>query len=307
MLTTRPGCQKVCKLLLLLSPVFVLTGCEAALFDPKGLIGMEQRTLIITSFILMMLVVVPAMLLTLVFAWRYRASNKAAKYTPDWAHSSKIEVVIWSVPLLIILILGTITYISAHKLDPRNPIPSKEKTMTIEVIAMDWKWLFIYPDLGIAAVNQVAFPVNTPVEFKITSNSVMNSFFIPQLGSQIYAMAGMENRLHLIANEQGAYMGFSSNYSGQGFSGMKFTALATTREEFNQWVSKVKDSSLHLNSMGAFEQLAKPSENNPVAYYSTVENRLYNQVIDKFMGPGMHSQTQPHSQMQMQTHTSNEE
>lgn len=271
-------------MLSLFAATAMLSGCNTVLMDPKGAVGVEQRTLILTAIGLMLIVVVPVILMALVFARKFRASNTDAKYTPNWAHSNKIEAVVWTIPIIIIAILGMITWKTSHSLDPYKPLVSDKKPITIEVVSLDWKWLFIYPDQGIATVNELAFPTDVPVEFKITSNSVMNSFFIPQLGGQIYAMAGMQTKLHLIANEPGHYKGISSGYSGQGFSGMKFTAIATPNEEsFNQWVTQVKASPNTLNTMTDFEKLAKPSEKYPVTYFSSVKTNLFQEVIGKFM------------------------
>lgn len=259
--------------------VLLLSGCDMALLNSKGQIGIEQRNLIFVAFGLMLIVVIPVFIMIAVFAWRYRASNKNATYTPDWAHSNKIEAVVWAIPCIIILILGTITWKTAHSLDPRQPIVSDAKPITIEVVSLDWKWLFIYPEQGIATVNEIAFPANTPVVFKITSNTVMNTFFIPQLGSQLYSMAGMVNTLHLIANEPGVYDGISANYSGHGFSGMKFKAHATAgADEFNAWVAKAKAASQTLDDK-SFAELAKTSQNNPVAYYASVQPELYHRIV----------------------------
>ncbi|WP_213993341.1 cytochrome o ubiquinol oxidase subunit II [Sodalis sp. dw_96] len=274
-------------ILSLISAATLLSGCDMALMNPKGQIGLEQRSLILTALGLMLLVVVPAIVMAVVFAIKYRATNTKATYSPNWSHSSKVELVVWIVPVLIIIFLATLTWKSTHALDPGKPIASDAKTINIEVVAMDWKWLFIYPEQGIATVNQIAFPANVPVRFNITSNSVMNSFFIPQLGGQIYAMAGMNATLHLIANEPGTYNGISSNFSGRGFSGMKFTAIATPDQQgFERWVQKVKSSPETLNTMDAYEQLAAPSEFHPVEYFSSVKPDLFNSVIGKFMGKG---------------------
>jgi cytochrome o ubiquinol oxidase subunit 2 len=195
-------------MLSLIASTVMLSGCNMVLMNPKGAIGVEQRTLIITAIALMLIVVVPVIFMAFAFAWKYRASNKDAKYSPNWSHSNKIEAVVWTIPIIIIAILGTITWKTTHELDPFKPIVTDKKPMTIEVVSLDWKWLFIYPEQGIATVNELAFPKDVPVEFKITSNSVMNSFFIPQLGGQIYAMAGMQTKLHLIGNEAGKYTVF---------------------------------------------------------------------------------------------------
>lgn len=285
----------------LIAATVLLSGCNMVLMNPKGAIGVEQRTLIITAIALMLIVVVPVIFMAFAFAWKYRASNKDAKYSPNWSHSNKIEAVVWSIPIIIIAILGTITWKTTHELDPFKPIVTDKKPMTIEVMSLDWKWLFIYPEQGIATVNELAFPKDVPVEFKITSNSVMNSFFIPQLGGQIYAMAGMQTKLHLIGNEAGKYDGISSSYSGRGFSGMKFTAIVTPTEgDFEQWVAKVKESPTDLNATSDFNKLAEPSENNPVEYFSSVKPNLFKDTIAKFMGDmDMHHGAAAHQGMDM--------
>ena len=272
--------------LLGLLPLFgtlLLGGCNWTLLNPVGQVGIEERNLIITATLLMLLVVVPVIAMTFIFAWKYRASNKDATYAPKWSHSTKIEVVIWTVPILIILALGVLTYKSTHALDPYRPLESDVKPLTIEVVAMDWKWLFIYPEQGIATVNKIVFPANTPVNFRITSDTVMNSFFIPGLGGQIYAMAGMQTKLHLIANKNAELDGISANYSGAGFTGMKFKAIATSQAEFDAWVSEVKASPKQLDT-AEYEALTKPSQNNPVELYSSVKPNLFQTIIDKYEG-----------------------
>ena len=264
--------------LLPLSLILLLSGCQWAVLDPKGPVGLQERSIIITATVLMLLVVVPVIALILIFAWRYRASNEKAEYRPDWSHSNRIEAVVWLIPCLIIAALGVITWRSSHSLDPYRPLDSKVKPIRIDAVALDWKWLFIYPDQKVATVNQVAFPANVPVELHITSATVMNAFFIPQLGSQIYAMAGMQTRLHLLANASGTYQGLSSNYSGDGFSGMTFRAIAMPQQGFDAWVARVKASQQALG-VAAYEQLAKPSENNPVAYYSQVRPDLFADIV----------------------------
>ncbi|HWX10420.1 MAG TPA: ubiquinol oxidase subunit II [Trinickia sp.] len=259
----------------------LLSGCNWAVLDPKGSVGVAEKSLITTSTWTMLIVVVPVILLTLAFAWRYRASSESAEYRPAWAHSTAIEVVVWLIPSLIILFLAVLTWKSTHELDPYRPLDSKVKPINVEVVALDWKWLFIYPELGIATVNQVAFPVGTPVNFLITSDSVMNSFFIPQLGGQIYAMAGMQTQLHLLANQAGDYAGESANFSGQGFSDMKFRAIATSPEQFKAWVAKVRASSTQLD-MDRYHTISQPSEKQPVAYFSTVDPKLFHNIIARY-------------------------
>ena len=258
-----------------------LAGCSGGVLDPKGQVGMDEKNLIILCTILMLIVVVPVIVLTLYFAWKYRASRDFEIYTPKWAHSTKIEAVVWSIPILIVISLSVITWRSTHALDPYSPLEGQGEHLTVEVVSLNWKWLFIYPEQGIATVNELVFPANKPVAFKITSESTMNSFFIPQLGSQIYSMAGMETKLHLIANEPGTYKGISSNYSGAGFTGMKFNAIATPTEgDFNDWVASVKQAQTALTP-ASYEQLAKQSENNPVTYYSNVSEGLFHDIVMK--------------------------
>ena len=263
----------------------MLGGCSGGVLDPKGQIAADEKTLIITATLLMLIVVIPVIVLTLVFAWKYRASNTEAVYMPKWAHSTKIEAVVWLIPCCIVVALAIVAWKTTHSLDPYRPLESDKKPVTIEAVSLDWKWLFIYPDLGIATVNEIAFPKDVPVNFRITSGSVMNSFFIPQLGSQIYAMAGMQTKLHLIANEAGTYSGFSSNYSGGGFSDMKFNAIALPSEDaFNAWVGRVRNSSKTLDS-ASYKVLAKPSEANPVTYYGSVSANMFDEILTQYMEP----------------------
>ena len=258
-----------------------LSGCKLEVLDSKGVIGAAESSLIATATYAMLLVVVPVIVLTLIIAWRYRASNKNATYAPKWAHSTAIEVVIWTIPAAIILFLGILTWKTTHELDPYKPLESNVKPINVEVVALDWKWLFIYPDLGVASVNQLAFPVGTPVNFRITSDSVMNSFFIPQLGSQIYAMAGMQTRLHLQADHAGDYAGISANYSGAGFSDMKFRALAMSPADFDAWLKRVKTAPEGL-SMDVYAGVARPSEKVAVRYFSTVDPKLFKNIVAKY-------------------------
>ena len=272
--------------LLLLS--LLLSGCSMALMDPKGEVGSEIKSLIITAFWLMMIVVIPVIVMTFVFAWRYRNSNYKAKYTPNWAHSNKIEAVIWFIPMVIIAFLAVITWQTSHSLSPSKPIDTDAESLEVNVVSLDWKWLFIYPELGIASVNELAFPVDTPVHFNLTSGSVMNAFMIPRLGSQIYAMAGMDNELNLIAEEEGVYPGRSTNYSGSGFSEMTFDAIATSPEDFEAWVAKVRQSPNSLTFSGSYQELAEPTIGHPVEYYSQVSPDLYQDIIQSFRAGSGH-------------------
>src|SRR5882762_2585695 len=239
--------------------------------------------------VLMLIIVIPVIALTVIFAWRYRQSNSQATYTPDWDHSTQLELVIWAAPLLIIIALGALTWISSHTLDPYRPlrhadashaVPAGVKPLTIEVVALDWKWLFIYPEQGIAVVNEVAAPVDVPINFRITASSVMNSFFVPALAGQIYAMPGMQTQLNAVINQPGEYEGFSANYSGAGFSGMHFKFRGVSQGEFAQWVQAAKGAGQQLSKDG-YQQLARPSEREPVRRYAAVDASLYDAILNQ--------------------------
>ncbi len=262
-----------------------LTGCHMAVMDPKGPVGAGEKDLIILSVLLMLIPVIPVIGMTLWFAFRYRASNTKATYAPDFEHSNRIEAVVWAIPCLIILALGAVTWVSTHTLDPRKALAATSgqanvKPVEVEVVSLDWKWLFIYPEYGVASVNEMALPVGTPVHFKLTSQTVMNSFFIPQLGSQIYTMTGMETQLNLRADEAGTYDGVSANYSGHGFAGMKFAARAVSQADFDAWVAKAKASGTVLDTAG-YASLVKPTEDVPVSYYGSIDPMLYHKILNK--------------------------
>nr|WP_092574840.1 ubiquinol oxidase subunit II [Rhizobium lusitanum] len=273
---------------LALVPFLMLAGCNMVVLAPSGDIAVQQRNLIAISTMLMLLIIVPVIALTLFFAWKYRQSNTNATYEPEWHHSTRLELVIWSAPLAIIIALGSVTWISTHKLDPYRPldridatrsIPANIKPLNVEVVALDWKWLFLYPDQGIATVNELAAPVDTPINFKITSSSVMNSFFVPALAGQIYAMPGMETKLHAVINQAGEYQGFSANYSGAGFSNMRFKFHGFSQADFDEWVKKVRSEG---NRFGRFEylKLEQPSEKDPVRYFSSLDPKLYDAILN---------------------------
>jgi len=266
----------------LAAAVFALAGCQGGVLDPKGQVGVDEKNLIIISTILMLLVVIPVIVMTLYFAWKYREGRDNEIYAPKWAHSTKIETIVWLVPVAIVLVLGVITWRSTQALDPYKPLVHEEKHLTVEVVSLNWKWLFIYPEQGVASVNELVIPTDVPVRFKITSESTMNSFFIPQLGSQIYSMAGMETKLHLIANEPGTYEGYSANYSGAGFTGMKFKTVATDKAGFQHWIDSVKQDEDSLDS-ATYAELAKPSENNPVEHFGAVSDTLFHDIMYKYM------------------------
>lgn len=243
----------------------------------------------------MLLVIVPVIALTLLFAWRYRKSNTRATYAPDWDHSTQLELVIWAAPLLIIIALGAVTWISTHTLDPYRPLRKADaahprsaevtvaatvKPLTVEVVALDWKWLFIYPEQGIAVVNDLAAPVDVPITFKITASAVMNSFYVPALAGQIYAMPGMQTQLHAVINHAGDYEGFSANYSGAGFSDMRFKFHGMTASDFARWVATAQASAQSLDRDG-YLQLEQPSEHDPIRRYAKVSPGLFAAIVDR--------------------------
>ena len=284
--------SKIYRLVPLL-PLLMLTGCNMVVMSPSGDIAAQQRDLIVVSTVLMLLIIVPVMALILLFAWHYRRSNTAAVYDPDWHHSTALEVVIWSAPLVIIVALGAVTWITTHKLDPyrpldrldaARPIPADVRPLTVEVVALDWKWLFFYPEQGIATVNEMAAPVDRPIEFKITASSVMNSFYIPALAGQIYAMPGMQTKLHAVINKPGDFEGFSANYSGEGFTHMRFRFHGLEAAGFDEWVARVKQQGTALNR-DTYLKLEKPSEREPVRYYASVENGLYEAILNLCADP----------------------
>lgn len=253
--------------------------------NPAGSIGAKERNLMYFALGLSLIVVIPVYILLFAIVWRYREGNKKkAKYSPELSGHWLAETVWWLIPTILITILSVVTWQSSHSLDPYRHIASPTKPLKIQVVALDWKWLFVYPDQHIASVNLVQFPVNTPVEFQITSDAPMNSFWIPQLGGQIYAMPGMSAQLNLIADRTGSFHGSSANISGEGFAGMDFTARASTESDFGAWVRSAQHSP-HRLSRQTYGQLAKPSQNNPVAYYSKPPSDLYDQIILKYIVP----------------------
>lgn len=250
-----------------------------AILQPGGTIALQERNLIIIATVLMLAVAIPVFILTAIIAWRYRATNTSARYLPNWEHSAIEEFVWWAIPCIIILILATITWKSSHELDPFKPLEGKHTV--IQVVALNWKWLFIYPEEKIATVNVIQFPVDVPVEFQITSDAPMNSFWIPQLSGQIYAMTGMVTKLHLVANAEGSYSGFSANISGKGFSGMTFSANAVSQDEFAQWVAATKGIPSILDA-DEYQKISTPSTNEPPRYYGDTQNGLFDDIVSKY-------------------------
>jgi cytochrome o ubiquinol oxidase subunit II len=290
-MTTKPWGRARTGLIPLIASA-ALGGCARAHFDllePAGDVGAQERTLILLALGIMLCVVIPVIVLTLVFAWRYRASNTKATYAPNWSHSNAIEAVVWSIPCVIVLFLAVLIWRTTHELDPYRSLHSKVKPVKVEVVALNWKWLFIYPEYGIATVNQLPIPANTPIDFELTSDGIMNSFFIPQLGSQIYAMAGMKTQLHLIANKPGSYAGLSSAFSGPGFSDMHFQAVAMSPDRFAAWTRQARSAPAAIDRP-ALALLERPSIKVPPATYGRVAPGLFEGVVDQFMA-GRMSQT----------------
>ena len=256
-----------------------LAACQqAGVLDPQGPIASAERLLLINCTAIMLVVVVPVILATLGFAWWYRSSNPRATRSPDETYEGRVEFVVWSIPALIVILVGGVTWIGSHQLDPRAPLAADVKPLRVDVVALDWKWLFIYPDQGIAAVNQLVIPAKTPVNFRLTSATVMNSFFVPQLGSQIYAMGGMTTHLNLLADAPGEYPGFSANFSGDGFSDMRFIVRAVPAENFAGWVAQVRGSGTALDDR-AYALLAKPSKAVPPVIYRSVVPLLFEHIV----------------------------
>ena len=257
-----------------------LVSCRSqGVLDPRGPVAAAERLLLINSTEIMLVVVVPVIVATLAFAWWYRPSNARAARTPDWSYQGSIEFVVWSIPALVVILLGGVTWIGAHELDPRAPLASNAKPLEVEVVSLDWKWLFIYPEQGIASVNQLVIPANTPVRFRLTSATVMNAFFIPQLGSMIYTMPRMVTHLNLLADRPGEYPGISSMFSGDGFSDMRFTARAVPAGEFGDWVAQARAAGAALDD-GGYAALAKPSEALAPATYRAVDPKLFDHIVN---------------------------
>ena len=270
---------------ILISAALLLASCQGVL-DPQGPIASAERLLLVNSTAIMLVVVIPVIVATLAFAWWYRESNARATRSLDESYEGRVEFVTWSIPALTVILLGGVIWIGSHQLDPWAPIRGKSDPLRVDVVALDWKWLFIYPDHGVASVNQLVIPTETPVEFRLTSATVMNSFFVPQLGSQIYALGGMITHLHLLADNPGEFPGFSAMFSGDGFSDMRFIAKAVPARDFNAWVEQARGTGSALDDAG-YAALAKPSKAVPPATYRSVDPKLFERIIDLTLaGPG---------------------
>jgi cytochrome o ubiquinol oxidase subunit II len=290
------------KLILLLLPVVVLvvvavwylSRTNIPVMEPAGQIGAKERNLIWMGVGLSVLVVIPVYVMTIAIALKYNERNhrtKKIQYSPDWDRSRLFEGLWWGIPIVIIGILSVITWCSSHSLDPYRPLDATVRPVTLEVVALDWKWLFIYPQQNVASVNMLEVPENTPINFDITSDTVMNSFWIPQLGSQIYAMPGMSTQLHLEANKLGTFAGSSANISGVGFAHMTFTTKSVSAADFNKWLAHAH-ASQHSLDTASYNQLAQPTIGHAVTYYSSVQPGLYNELVVKYMTPAQQGQVQ---------------
>lgn len=272
-----------------LAASLALSGCDLVVMKPHGDIAQQQANLIVTSTLLMLLIIVPVIALTLYFAYRYRQSNSEATYAPDWDHSTRLELVIWGAPLMIIIALGAITWISTHKLDPfrpldriaeDKPVAADVKPLEVYAVSMDWKWLFIYPQQGIAVVNELAAPVDRPIHFRFTSTAVMNTFYVPALAGMIYTMPGMETQLHAVINKAGIYDGLSANYSGAGFSDMRFKFHGLSDDDFARWVESNKAGGQAL-TRADYLKLEQPSTKEPIRRFASVEPGLWGAIVDR--------------------------
>jgi cytochrome o ubiquinol oxidase subunit II len=264
------------------SAAMLLASCDEGVLDPHGPVGKAERVILYDSTAIMLAVVIPVIVLTLVFAWWFRARNKRAHYRPDWEYSGRIEMIIWSIPTLVVLFLGGIAWTGSHDLDPAVPLEESSAPLDIEVISVDWRWLFIYPHQGIASLNRLVVPARVPLRFRLTSTTVMNSFFVPQLGTQIYTMPNMVTRLNLEADQPGIFEGLSAQFSGDGFSDMRFDLVSTDTDAFKDWVNTTKTQGGVLDAR-TFEELARPAKADGVQTYAQVSPGLFDSVSSGHM------------------------
>ena len=253
-------------------------GCDRGIMDPVGPVGSAEKLILINSTAIMLAIVIPVIVATIAFAWWFRRGNRKATYRPDWEYSGAIELVVWSIPAMTIILLGGIAWIGSHDLDPAKPLPSASPPLKIEVVSLDWKWLFIYPDQGVATVNQLVVPAGTPVSFRLTSATVWNSFFVPQFGTMIYTMPGMATRLNLQADRQGVYDGLSSHFSGEGFAGMTFKVHAVPPEQFAAWAQGARGQGQALDGK-SYAELVKPSSYVKPVTYGAVAPGLFDAIM----------------------------
>jgi cytochrome o ubiquinol oxidase subunit 2 len=262
-----------------------LSGCDRGVLDPQGPIAASERQILLNSLSIMLAIVVPTIVCILVFAWRYRASNTRAVYSPRWEYSGRLELLLWSIPALVVLFLGGIAWHGSHELDPAKPLVSEVKPLEVDVVALDWKWLFIYPDQRVASINSLAIPVSTPVHFRLTSASVLNVFFVPQLGSEIYAMNGMITQLYLSADHTGLFHGIAAHFNGDGFSDMTFETQVVSASEFSRWVESTQSAGPALDEQ-AYRGLLRQSSNVAPYTYRTVTPHLFDDIAVAHLPPG---------------------
>jgi cytochrome o ubiquinol oxidase subunit 2 len=279
----------VARCAVVMAPI-VLTGCQPAILDPKGSVGIANKTILIDSLAIMLAIVVPTIAATFAFAWWFRASNTKAIYLPDWEFSGRIELIVWSIPLLVITLLGGVAWIGSHDLDPAKPLASDVPPIEIQGVSLDWKWLFIYPGQSVASVNRLVVPAGVPLRFSLTSASVMNVFFIPQLGSMIYTMNGMRTQLNLRADAPGTFRGQSSHYSGDGFSDMHFEVLALPAEQFAAWIEATRNTGAPLDAE-SYTALAKQSVQTAPLTFRAADPGLFQQIVTQKLPPGPGPQT----------------
>jgi cytochrome o ubiquinol oxidase subunit II len=267
--------------------LLALAGCKQLIvLDPKGVVGEGTSSILIGSLIIMLPIVVPTILAALIFGWWYRSSNRRASFEPSFVESGKVELITWSIPLLTIMLLGSVAWIGSHDLDPAQPLSSKEKPLNVQVVSLDWKWLFIYPDQNVASVNRLVIPAGVPIHFTLTSASVWNAFFVPQLGSMIYTMNGMATQLNLQANEPGTFMGLSAMFSGNGFADMHFKTDAVSKADFAAWAKETSSSGGPMLSSQTYKDLSVQSMKVAPSIYSSVEPGLFDKIVMQELPPG---------------------
>jgi cytochrome o ubiquinol oxidase subunit 2 len=287
--------------LLPLGAPVLLGGCNAGVLDPQGVVGIAEKTILIDSLAIMLVIVLPTIAATGAFAWWFRASNTRATYLPDFAYSGRIELVVWAIPLLVIMLLGGVAWIGSHELDPAKPLASDTPPLEVQVVSLDWKWLFIYPSQRVASVNQLVVPASVPIHFSLTSASVMNAFFIPQLGSMIYTMNGMTTQLNLRADAIGTFRGLSSHYSGDGFSGMHFDVHAVPPEQFAAWIEGARNTGPTLDA-ASYAALARQSVNTSPFTFRAADPALFQQIVTQQLPPGPGPRTgRPHPSVSPRT------
>ena len=262
-----------------------LAGCHAAVLDPRGLVGIAEKTILIDSLAIMLAIVVPTIAATFAFAWWFRASNSRARRLPDFTYSGQLELIVWAIPVLVIGLLGGVAWIGSHELDPAQKLVSDAKPLEVQGVSLDWKWLFIYPNERVASVNRLVVPAGVPVHFSLTSGSVMNAFFIPQLGSMIYTMNGMTTQLNLQADAPGDFLGLSSHYSGDGFPDMHFAVQAVPADRFAAWVESTRGAGPTLDA-ASYAELAKQSINVAPFTYGAADPAMFQQIVAQALPPG---------------------